>query len=236
MALRYWKGTSTLGECKIANSVAGTQLSIDTTPDVVAVGRIALDPGFPFFARDMLVMTDGVYGYSGTFTNLYASLRPLAGAASADLDSDGQGDGVLIAADEDDVDVLFRRPNAVFDFLPGYVVYRVDTTSKVTQTRIADFDGNGKLDLAMVEHLDGYDQLSVGLRSRGLPAAARGRRDVRVGAVDDQRAVQQLRGSGGRDRRSARLAAAAAGPDRAVAESAVRHHRRYADPVLRSAQ
>ncbi len=166
--LRYWDGTTSSGHCTLTQvaSPTGTLLpAAGQGANNVAVSRIPLVPTFGTFAADMLVMSDGVYAYlpgtGGGFGQLYRSERRLGGADFADLDGDNAIDGVLLAESEDDVDVLFRRPNSVFPSIPGYVVYRVDTASRVVATKIGDYDGNGRLDLALVEQLADYQRMLV---------------------------------------------------------------------------
>jgi hypothetical protein len=168
MGLRYWDGVMSGGACTLTQvaSTTGTAMpGIPGNASNVVVGRIPLSPTFASFAADMLVLSDGVHAYipgaSGGFGQLYVSERRLGGADFADLDGDAQLDGVLIAESEDDVDVLFRRPNSLFPALPGYVVYRVDTSSRVVATKIGDYDGNGRLDLALVEQLADYQRMLV---------------------------------------------------------------------------
>jgi hypothetical protein len=166
--LRYWDGTTSAGACtltQVANP-AGTQLppaGQGANNDVV--GRVPLVPGFGTFAADLLVMSEGVYiyqpGTGGGFGELYRSERRLGGADFADLDGDNAIDVILRADAEDDVDVLFRRPNSLFPAIPGYVVYRVDTSSRVVTTKIGDYDGNGRMDLALVEQLSDYQRMLV---------------------------------------------------------------------------
>lgn len=170
--LRYWDGAKTSpssgGACTLTPvaSPAGAPLQAATGNAAnIAVGRVPLVPAFGAFAADMLVMSDGVYAYlpgaSGGFGQLYRSERRLGGADFADLDGDGQVDAALIAQSEDDVEVLFRRPNSLIPALPGYVVFRVDTASRVVATKIGDFDGNGRLDLALVEQLADHQRMLV---------------------------------------------------------------------------
>ncbi|MFN0250200.1 MAG: FG-GAP repeat domain-containing protein [Kofleriaceae bacterium] len=166
--LRYWDGAMSGGTCTLTQvpSPIGTALPpIPGNAMNLAVGRIPLSPMVMTFAADMLVMNDGVYAYvpgaGGGFGQLYSSERRLGGADFADLDGDAEVDGVLIAESEDDVDVLFRRANFLFPSVPGYVVYRVDTSSRVVATKIGDYDGNGRLDLAIVEQLADYQRMLV---------------------------------------------------------------------------
>lgn len=166
-ALRYWDGTTSAGACTLTQvaSPSGTLLpAAGQGTNNLAVARVPLVPSIGSFASDLLVMNDGVYAYiagpSGGFGLLYRSERRLGGADFADLDGDNAIDGVLVAEDEDDVDVLFRRTNSLFP-IPGYVVYRVDTASRVVATKIGDYDGNGRLDLAIVEQLADYQRMLV---------------------------------------------------------------------------
>ena len=167
-ALRYWDGTANAGACtltQVASPMGSALLPAGQSAANIVVGRVPLTPSFGSLATDMLVLSDGLYafipGASGGFGQLYRSERRLGGADFADLDGDGLGDGVLLAESEDDVDVLFRRPNALIPALPGYVVYRIDTASRVVATKIGDYDGNRRLDLALVEQFADYQRMSV---------------------------------------------------------------------------
>lgn len=169
--LRYWDGRMAATGCVLdpGSTPAGSPLPAASSGDVAAVGRVPLKPAFPGLAADMLVLTDGVYAVlppgsilgPPALARLYASVRPLASALHTDFDLDGLVDAVLVPASEDDVDVLFRRPNAFFPAIPGYVVYRVDTASPVVRAELGDFDGNGRDDLALLEQLTGYQRLVV---------------------------------------------------------------------------
>jgi hypothetical protein len=166
--LRYWDGSMTAAGCTLQAVVSplGTALpGIEKPPTTIAVGRIPLSPGFGATAADLLVLSDGVYGYTpgpgGGFGPLFESQRRLAGAAHGDLDGDSQIDGVLIAETEDDIEVFYRRPNAVLPLFPGYVVLRLDTASRVVATELGDYDGNGRLDIALIEQLTDHQRLSV---------------------------------------------------------------------------
>lgn len=167
--LRYWDGAMAAGGCTL-QAVASPQGTPLVGPPqrpttIVPVGRIPLSPAFGFAAADLLVMSDGIYAYTpgvgSGFEQLYISQRRLAGANHADLDGDGRIDGVLIPESEDDLDVVYRRTNTIVPLFPAYVVLRLDTASRVTSTELADYDGNGRLDIAMVEQLTDHQRLSV---------------------------------------------------------------------------
>lgn len=165
-ALRYWDGSMTAAGCTLQATVSplGTALpAIPGPATTVAVSRIPLVPAIGNAASDLLVMSSGVFGYTpgAGFGLLFEAQRRLQGANHGDLDGDGMIDGVLIAESEDDVEVFYRRPNAVIPLLPGYVVLRLDTASRVVATEIGDFDGNGRLDLALIEQLTDHQRLSV---------------------------------------------------------------------------
>ncbi|MGE0396243.1 MAG: FG-GAP repeat domain-containing protein [Kofleriaceae bacterium] len=203
--LRYWDGAMNAGACTLAQvaSPAGTALpAAGQLSANVAVGRVPLVPAFGAFAADMVVMSDGVYAYlpgpGGGFGLLYRSERRLAGADFADLDGDAAIDGVLLAESDDDVEVLFRRPNSLVPAIPGYVVYRVDTSSRVVATKIGDYDGNGRLDLAIVEQLADYQRMlvSYGTMNYLSPAVSVGAftevlslATVPFGGAEDQAAI-----------------------------------------------
>ena len=166
--LRYWDGSMTAAGCTLQTvlSPIGVALpGIQKPASTIAVGRIPLTPGFGAAAADLLVMSDGIYAYTpgagGGFGVLYPSQRRLSSAAFGDLDGDGKVDGVLVAETEDDVEVLYRRPNAVFPLFPAYVVFRLDTASRVVSTELGDFDGNGRIDIAILEQLTDHQRLSV---------------------------------------------------------------------------
>lgn len=163
--LRYWDGSMAAGGCTVQAVVSpiGTALpAIQKPASTIAVGRIPLAPGFLNWSSDLLVMSDGIYAHTpGGFGVLYDSQRRLSDATHGDLDGDGMIDGVLIAETEDDIEVFYRRPNAIVAFFPGFVVLRLDTASRVVSTELGDYDGNGRTDIAMIEQLTDHQRLSV---------------------------------------------------------------------------
>lgn len=185
-ALRYWPGATSAGRCTLS-AVAGQPTggllpAVPTQAAVRAVGRMPLSPGIFGLAPDVLVLEDGVWALveGSGFTALFASQRRLASADHADIDGDGSIDGILIAATEDDLDILLRKPNALFAFYPGYIVYRIDTASRVVATEVADFDGNGRLDLAYLEQLADYQRVEIAYGTGDQLAPP-----VQVGALTD---------------------------------------------------
>jgi hypothetical protein len=168
-ALRIWDGVMSGGHCTlVAAGATGTLLP--TIPDgpvgAVAIGHIPLVPAIPGVASDSLVMSSGAYVLAPGlgFGTVYLSTRKLAHVAIGDLDGDGAIDAVLGAADEDDLDVLFRNPL-------GLELLRVDTASTVTSITIGDFDGNGKNDIAYTERVAGHQRMMIayGTADRPLP-------------------------------------------------------------------
>ncbi|MDB4960345.1 MAG: hypothetical protein JWP01_344 [Myxococcales bacterium] len=169
-SLRYWDGalSTVTGACTlqaVASPLGAALLPASGQASAVAIGRVPLVPAIATIASDLLVLSDGVYafkpGANGGFGQLYASQRRLASVDHADLDGDGMIDGVLVPESEDDIDVFYRRPNAIVSLFPGYLVYRIDTASRVLATEIADYDGNDHLDIAYLEQLTGYQRLSI---------------------------------------------------------------------------
>ena len=169
MGLRWWNGSMTASGCTLQ---AGTQLlePMPTSSTATVVGRLPLDPPVLGVASDLLVLSDGAYlRVPGTgFYQIYTSQRRIAAVNHADLDADGMIDGVLVAETEDDIEVLYRRINTVIPAFPGYAVFRIDTSSRVRMIEIADFDGNGLPDIAMVEQLTDYQRLSIAFGSADL--------------------------------------------------------------------
>ncbi|HVK88145.1 MAG TPA: VCBS repeat-containing protein [Kofleriaceae bacterium] len=182
-ALRHWNGSMTANGCAlqaVASPMGAPLAPAGPGTGNVAVGHVPVEPAVGAVAPDLLVMSDGLYAYdpsgAGTFGRLYTSQRRLAGADSADLDADGQTDAVLIAATEDDLDVLYRRPNSFFPVLPGYLLSRIDTASRVVDTEIGDFDGNELPDIAYVEQLTAYQRMMAAYSTQDalLPPVAVG--------------------------------------------------------------
>ncbi|HEY4181998.1 MAG TPA: VCBS repeat-containing protein [Kofleriaceae bacterium] len=166
--VKYWGATTTASHCAFA---AGGFAALTTAPDTndpneVVVGHVELSPGIAFCAHDAIVTSTGVWIYANIFGFTgwgkgYNSLREIAGSTSADLDGDGIVDGVLVAANEDDIDILYRKPNPSNPNFPAFVLNRIDTTNKVTKVAVGDYDGNGHVDLAYVENLGAYERISV---------------------------------------------------------------------------
>jgi hypothetical protein len=168
-ALRQWNGTMTLNGCTLAASA--TMLpAAGAGANSAAVGRIPVNPPIGSYAPDLLVMSDGVYAFdtsSQAFLRLYTSQRRLARADWADLDLDGMSDGILIPETEDDLDILYRRTNSILPIIPGYLLSRIDTASRVIDTEIADFDGDGVPDVAYVEQLVDYQRMMAAYSNFG---------------------------------------------------------------------
>jgi hypothetical protein len=169
-ALRYWDGamsgvTSTCTLQAVVSPQGALLQSASSQASTIAIGRVPLVPAIATVSSDLLILSDGVYVYqpgaSGGFGQIYSSQRRLGAVAHADLDGDGMTDGVLVPETGDDIDVFYRRPNAIFPLFPGYLVYRIDTASRVLLTHIADYDGNGHPDIAYLEQLTDYQRLSI---------------------------------------------------------------------------
>ncbi|MDX2087270.1 MAG: VCBS repeat-containing protein [Kofleriaceae bacterium] len=167
--LRHWAGSMTVNGCTL--TVLPTTLApAGAGSSNAAVGHIAINPPIGNYAPDLLVMSDGVYGYDTVeqlFVRLYTSQRRLAGADSADLDLDGMTDGILIPESEDDLDILYRRTNSILPVIPGYLLSRIDTASRVVDTEIADFDGDSVPDVAYVEQLVDYQRMMAAYSNFG---------------------------------------------------------------------
>lgn len=168
-ALRHWAGTMTSNGCTLA--APATMLPpAGAGATNAAVGRIPVNPTIGDYAPDLLVMSDGVYAFdtaNQAFARLYTSQRRLARADSADLDLDGMSDGILIPETEDDLDILYRRTNSILPIIPGYLLSRIDTASRVIDTEIADFDGDGVPDVAYVEQLVDHQRMMAAYSNFG---------------------------------------------------------------------
>jgi len=170
-ALRRWPGRLVNGSCALDPAgAAGALLPAlpNAPPTAVAVGHIPV-PGVPLpgIASDALVVSNGIYVFapgSNSFGQIYTSERALAHVASDDLDSDGDIDAVLAAADEDDLDVLYRFPL-------GFELLRIDTAGQVTTITLGDFDGNNHVDIAYTERAADHQdmQIAYGTPDRPLP-------------------------------------------------------------------
>jgi hypothetical protein len=147
--------------CTVATTATALPNAPDATALAAGVGHIPFKPGFPFVAQDVLVLSSTAYLYSSigpTFTEVYKTERTLAHVASGDLDGDKAIDAVLSAKDDDDLEVVYRAGGGL---VPGFIVYRLDTTGVVANAYIDDYDGNGLADIAYVENLLGHQSLSV---------------------------------------------------------------------------
>ncbi len=165
-ALRFWDGGMTAAGCTlpaVASPLGAPLPAVGAPAGTLVVGRFPLVPAVATAASDALVLGDGAHIYlpGGGFREFYVSQRRITGVAHGDLDADGMMDAVLYAETEDDVEVLYRRLNAVMPLFPGYVVLRLDTASRVVRTQLGDYDGNGRLDIAILEQIADYQRLTV---------------------------------------------------------------------------
>lgn len=169
-----------IGHCtfKSASAPTGDALPVNTQvgADATLVGHLSVDPvayyNLQQVAADALVTSDGVYGFVPTYAawgSMYASARKLAGVVSADLNNDGQVDGVLRAEGSDDLDLLYRG-TALFG-TPGFEAVRLDTAAEVSSITIGDYDGNGFPDVGYVEQLTDHKRLMVAFGTSDRPLA-----------------------------------------------------------------
>lgn len=164
-ALRYWDGARSGLNCTLAANPTGVTLP-DVTPGATLVGHFPLTPPIAFVASDVIVMSDGVYGdFLGAFGKVYASTRKIGRAVAGDINGDGSIDGVVASEGEDDIDILYRTPDA------SYQLLRVDTASRITSLTIGDYDGNGVEDIAYTELIDAYQRLEVAFSTTDRPLA-----------------------------------------------------------------
>jgi len=168
-ALRQWDGELVNGRCTLkAAGPTGTALpAIENAPGTAtAVGHVPIDPPIPFFARDAIVLSSGVYAHLPGIGMgaVYQSSRRIARVAHGDLDRDGDIDAVLAPAEEDDLDALYRYPE-------GLELLRFDTASRVTSLTLGDFDGNAFTDLAYTEAAADHQKMLIayGTADRPLP-------------------------------------------------------------------
>ena len=192
MALKLWDGNVVAGRCTLkVSTVQGDPLPPNSmaAPNVVAVGRIPVDPPVNGYAHDMLVMNDGLYalatGATPSFANIYRSTRRLSRAAFGDLDGNGQMDAVLVPESEDDLDLLLRTN--VFLIFPSYQLLRIDTASRVTDVVLGDFDGNGIVDISYVEQLTDHQRLMVAYGTPDRPLTP-----IEVGAFAQSLSIAKL--------------------------------------------
>lgn len=163
--LRYWDGARSGLNCTLAASPSVVTLP-GLTPGATLVGHFPLTPGIPLVANDVVVMSDGVYAnFLGTFGKVYASTRKIARAVTGDINGDGSIDGVVASEGEDDIDILYRTPDAAYQLL------RIDTASRITSLTIGDYDGNGIEDIAYTELIDAYQRLEVAFSTPDRPLA-----------------------------------------------------------------
>src|SRR6185503_6379053 len=100
------------------------------------------------------------------FRLVYHTSRKIALVDHGDLDGDGNVDAVLAAANEEDLDVLFRVPNEA-----GFNLVRVDTASTVTRLTLGDYDGNRIADIAYAERFGDFERLLVAFGTPDRPLA-----------------------------------------------------------------
>ena len=160
-ALRHWSGTMAGGHCTLGLALAnGDPLPAITGAPVAehAVGHATLSPAALGVMPDALVLPDGVWAYNGNaWGQAYASPRPIAQAINKDLDGDGMNDVMLAAENSDDIDVLYRSTSVFATFL----LYRVDTATKVTSMTAGDFDGDSREDLEYTEQLGDHERMMI---------------------------------------------------------------------------
>ena len=162
-ALRYFDGSRSGLTCTLAATATNFVPNM-STPGATLVGRFPLSPGIALVANDVLVMSDGIQAFSiaGPF-KIYSSPRKIGRAEYGDINGDGIVDGIVASEGEDDIDVLFRTAD------PGYQLVRLDTASRITSLTIADYDGNGIVDIAYTELLDEYQRLEVSFSTTDRP-------------------------------------------------------------------
>jgi hypothetical protein len=160
-AMRHWAGTMSGGHCILQPALPnGDPLPAITGAPATehAVGHATFSPGALGAVPDALVMPDGVWAYNGSaWGQVYASPRSIARAINTDLDGDGMNDVMLSAQDSNNIDVLYRSSSLFATFL----LYRVDTATKVTTMATGDFDGDGIKDLEYTEQLADHERMMI---------------------------------------------------------------------------
>jgi hypothetical protein len=189
-ALRAWDGQMVGGHCtfKATGSVNGDLLQPipGEVAASVAVGRVLLDPLFPFAAADALLVNETVYAFvPGTGPNtgfgaVHGANRKLAGAVNRDLNGDGLSDAILYGKGVDDLDILYRFPF-------GYQVLQIDTAGEVTNVTVGDYDGNGIQDIAYTERISTHQRLMIAYGTPDRPLAP-----VSVGEFADIASVTRI--------------------------------------------
>ena len=159
-----------LRHCKLSATATPILLK-DAPAGSTVIGRILLRPQFFLTGADALVISAGMWAWVpalATAYPIYTSTRPLKGAVSGDLDGDGLTDGILIPDGQDDLDVLLRHTNP-----DGYQFLRIDTAAEPSTVRLADFDGNGFLDVEYTERSSDHTRMMIayGTPDRLLPPA-----------------------------------------------------------------
>jgi hypothetical protein len=107
-------------------------------------------------------------------TAVHTSARPLYPVRSADIDSDGDVEGVAVLAQvanyqdgQPDVDILYRT-DAVSGSV-GFLTYRIATQFPPMFLDLGDFDGNAVPDISYVEKLGAGDRLMIAYGTRDRP-------------------------------------------------------------------
>lgn len=180
LAHHEYLGQSELGSCTLATTPVSLPEDVLRVPSQV-IGHFELAPASSYFGKDALVFASGAsavsLGANRELFRLYRSDRALTDVRAGDFDDDGDVDVAAISAGNEDIDVLYRLPQAPGAAFPSELLrFRIDTLGPVGRFEVGDFDGNQADDIVFAEQAVSSQRLMMayGTRDRLLEPTTHG--------------------------------------------------------------
>lgn len=176
-AVEEYVGSTSVNGCVIATTPRSERLRVADPPASLLLGSVKLSPMVNQHAPDALVSAYGIHAVPSTIVPgdwktrpLFVADRALERIAIGDIDDDGATDVVFSTEQLPNLDIARRAPDS-----DNFLLVRTPTSGAVVKTMIADYDGDGRDDLAYVESLGTAQRLSIAYGSpsgltAGVPA------------------------------------------------------------------